>query len=222
MKVAILSYYSGFVNRGVETFVSELSSRVKPDFKVIIYHEKPNRIIMPGKPFNSLAIAFFSLKILFSLALNPPDILIALNNNWMSLLSKIFCFFFKSKLILAGFAGIGRIDKLNLWLNPDQFICCTKAQADWAKIINPQAKLTVIPIGVNTDRFKPEGKKFALNLKPPIVLCVAGPEKYKRVDLAIKAVKSTKASLLVVGAQSKSINKLGKKLLNTRYQNLQI
>lgn len=220
MKVAILSYYSGSVNRGVETFVSELSSRVKPDFNVKVYQQKPGKIIMPDKPFNSLVIAFFSLRILFSLAFNPPDILIALNNNWMSLFSKIFCFFFKSKLILAGFAGIGRIDKLNLWLNPDSFICCTQAQANWAKTINSRAKLTTIPIGVNTDRFKPEGKKIALNLKPPIVLCVAGPEKYKRVDLAINAVKPTKASLLVVGAQSTSTNKLGKKILGQRYQNL--
>lgn len=222
IKIAVLSYYSGSVSRGVETFVRELSSRVKPDFKVTVYHEKPSQIVMPDKFLNPLAIAFFTLKTLFRLASDPPDILMPLNNNWMSLFSKFFCFFFKTKLILAGFAGIGRIDKLNLWLNPDQFICCTQAQSDWAKTINPRAKLTVIPIGVNTDRFKPEGKKFSLNLKPPVVLCVAGPEKYKQVDLAIKAVKSTKASLLVVGLQSESINRLGKKILGPRYQNLQI
>lgn len=222
MKTAILSYYSGFVNRGVETFVRELSSRAKPGFKVVVYQEQTDRIVMPGKFLNPLAIAFFSLKTLFFLFSDPPDILIALNNNWMSLFSKIFCSLFKTKLILAGFAGIGRIDKLNLWLNPDQFICCTQAQSSWTKTINPQARLSVIPIGVDTNRFKPEGKKFPLNLKPPIVLCVAGPEKYKRVDLAIKAVKQTSASLLVVGLQSESINRLGKKILGTRYQNLQV
>ena len=222
IKVAIISYYSGYVSRGVETFVAELSSRARPGFKVVVYHEKPDQIIMPGKFLNPLAIAFFTLKTLFSLASDPPDILMPLNNNWMSLFSKFFCFFFKTKLILAGFAGIGRIDKLNLWLNPDRFICCTQAQSDWAKTINPKAKLSVIPIGVNTDRFKPEGKKFSLNLKPPVILCVAGPEKYKRIDLAIRAVKQTSASLLVVGHQSESTNQLGKKLLGLRYQNLQI
>lgn len=222
MKIAILSYYSGSVSRGVETFVTEIIGRVEPHFELTVYYEDSTRIVMPGKLFNCLAIAFFSLKTLFRLASDPPDILMPLNNNWMSLFSKIFCFFFKTKLILAGFAGIGRIDKLNLWLNPNRFICCTQAQADWAKTINSKAKLSVIPIGVNTDRFKPEGEKFSLNLKPPIVLCVAGPEKYKRIDLAIRAVKQTSASLLVVGRQSALTNQLGKKLLGPRYQNLQI
>lgn len=222
MKIAILSYYSGSVSRGVETFVTEIIGRVEPHFKLTVYYEDSTRIVMPGKLFNCLAIAFFSLKTLFRLASDPPDILMPLNNNWMSLFSKIFCSLFKTKLILAGFAGIGRIDKLNLWLNPNRFICCTHAQADWVKTINSKAKLSVIPIGVNTDRFKPEGEKFSLNLKPPIVLCVAGPEKYKRIDLAIRAVKQTSASLLVVGRQSALTNQLGKKLLGPRYQNLQI
>lgn len=222
IKVAILSYYSGSVNRGVETFVAELRSRARPGFKIVVYHEKSKRIVMPGKLLNPLAIAWFTLKTLFRLAADPPDILMPLNNNWMSLFSKIFCLLSKTKLILAGFAGIGRIDKLNLWLNPARFICCTQAQARWAKKTCFWTKLTVIPIGVDTDRFKPEGKKLSLGLKHPIVLCVAGPEPYKRVDLAIKAVAQISASLLVVGHQSESTNQLGRKLLGRRYQNLQI
>lgn len=212
MQIAILSYYSGTVTRGVETFVTELTARVKPPYQVKIYHAPINKIYG--------SIALFSLKTLFKLRQNPPQVLMALNNGWMSFFSKIFCWFYPSKLILAGFAGIGRIDKFNLWLNPDRFICCTQAQADWAKKINPWAKLTVIPIGVNTERFRPQGPKYPLKLSRPIILCVSGPEPYKQVNLAIQAVSRLKASLLVVGRQPEAINALGRKLLGDRYQNL--
>ncbi|MEK7514037.1 MAG: glycosyltransferase family 4 protein [Patescibacteria group bacterium] len=213
MEIAILSYYSGTVSRGVETFVTELSTRAKTPYRITVYHAPINQ--------TQGSIGLFSLKILFKLSQNPPPVLMALNNNWMSFFSRIFCWFYPTKLILAGFAGIGRIDKFNLWLNPDRFICCTKAQADWARRINPWAKLTVIPIGVNTDRFQPKGVKYPLKLVHPIILCVAGPEPYKRVKLAIKAVSQlSKASLLVIGRQPKAINALGRKLLGDRYQNL--
>lgn len=212
MEIAILSYYSGAVSRGVETFVTELVNRVKSPYHLTVYHG-------PIGQTNG-SIGWFTLKILRQLIKQPPDILIALNNNWMSIFVKIFCWFTPTKLILAGFAGIGRIDKLNLYLQPDRFICCTQAQAAWAKTINSQAKISVIPIGVNTDRFQPKGKKYSLKLLSPIILCVAGPEPYKRVSLVIQAVSRLNASLLVVGRQPESINALGKKMLGKRYQNL--
>lgn len=213
MQIAILSYYSETVSRGVETFVTELSSRVKPPFKITVYHAPINQ--------TQGSIGLFTLKTLFKLSHNQPQILMALNNGWMSFFCKIFCWLYPTKLILAGFAGIGRIDKLNLWLNPDRFICCTQAQADWAHRINPWAKLQVIPIGVNTDRFRPEGAKYPLKLAHPIILCVSGPEPYKRVNLAIKAVsKLSKTSFLVIGRQPEAINTLGQKLLGDCYQNL--
>jgi len=212
MEIAVLSYYSGWVSRGVETFVTELNQRVKRNIHLTVYSREKN---------STETIKEFSQITLASLAKNPPDILMPLNNGWMSYLAKLFCYKYPTKLILAGFAGIGLIDAFNLWLFPDRFICCTQAQASWAKTVNPWAKLTVIPIGVNTDRFKPEGKKFPLKLTPPIVLCVAGPDPYKQVHLVIKAVSLLKNfSLLVVGRQSQAINSLGNKLLGSRYQNL--
>lgn len=210
MEIAILSYYSGTVSRGVETFVTELSRRVKAEFSLTVYSKEPG----------SQTIKQFTQTTLARLKNNPPDILMPLNNGWMSVLAKKFCWQYPTKLVLAGFAGIGQIDAGNLWLFPDRFICCTQAQADWAKKINPWVKLRVVPIGVNTERFKPEGPKFKLNLKPPIILCVAGPEPYKQVDLTIRAVNGIKnCSLLVVGRQREAVNDLGKKLLGPRYQN---
>lgn len=215
MEIAILSYYSGTVSRGVETFVTELVKRVKSPYKITVYHAPINH--------TQGSIGLFTLKALFKLRQNPPDILMALNNNWMSVFAKIFCWFYPTKLIFAGFAGIGRIDKINLWLKPDKFICCTQTQANWAKSINPRTSLAVINLGVDTNRFKAVGPKYPLSLKSPIVLCVAGPEPYKRVKLAIKAVKElTDVSLLVVGQQPENVNKLGYGLLKSRYLNLAV
>lgn len=247
MKIAVLSFYSGYVNRGVETFVHELSSQLADRHQLTVFQAGPKpikavypiiriplKLYLPSAQSKSLASYFFlnrsSLQIkhfthqvLHRLRQDPPDILFPLNNGWMSLLGKLFCASKRTKLVLAGFSGIGWDDKLNLWLKPDTFICSTQHQASWAKSINPRAKLAIIPIGVNTHRFQPAGKKFPLKLKPPIVLCVAGPQPYKRVDLAIKAVSRLQnVSLLVVGQQRPAVNRLGHRLLGSAYQNIKV
>jgi glycosyltransferase involved in cell wall biosynthesis len=227
MKVAILSYYSTLVSRGVETFAAELSQCLKNQVDLIVYHGK----ILPG-PKNklsylfldppSLAIRQFTLQILSQLKTEPPEILMALNNGWMSLLAKQFCRRYRTKLILAGFSGLGWDDKVNLWLKPDCFIACTNYQANWARSINPSVFVKTINIGVNTDQFSPLGSKFNHGLKPPVVLVVAGPEPTKRVELAVKAVGCLDASLLVVGKQAPATVDFARKTLGQRFLNIQI
>jgi len=233
MKIAILSFYSGLVSRGVETFVHELTQHLQKKVNLKVYQadttpqkpkpKTPNIFTYLYLDKHSLSIKNFTQKTLKQLQSNPPDILVPLNNGWMSLLSKKFCSRNSTKLVLTGFSGIGWDDKVNLWLKPDAFIACTRFQANWAKTINPQAKITTINIGVNTQRFKPQGKKYPHGLKPPVVLAIAGPEPYKRIDLAIKAVAQlNNASLLVVGSQPKKILKLGQSLLGSRFKNISI
>lgn len=228
MKVAILSFYSGLVSRGVETFVTELAYRVKDKVNLSVYggDELPdagNKLSYLFLDPPSLAIKAFTQKILNRLESNPPDILMALNNGWMSLLAKQFCLNHKTKLVLAGFSGLGWDDKVNLWLKPDCFVAGTKWQAKWAKSINKNVRVETINIGVNTDRFKPDGKKYDHGLSQPVILVVAGPQPWKRVELAIKAVGQLKAgSLLVVGKQPAAMDQLGKKILGRRYKNIQL
>ncbi len=233
MKIAILSYYQSHVSRGVETFVHELSEHLlkKVDLKIYQTDKMPKKIKpKTPNPFtylyldnHSLKIKSFTQKTLKQLQSDPPDILMPLNNGWMTFLSKRFCSKHKTKLVLAGLSGIGWDDKVNLWLKPDAFVACTRSQADWAKTINPQANITTINIGVNTNRFKPQGNKYPHGLKPPVVLAIAGPEPYKRIDLAIKAVAQLKnTSLLVVGSQPNKLIKLGQSLLGTRFKNIQV
>ena len=234
MKIAILSFYQGHVSRGVETFVAELKANLSTqNHQLNIY--RPQTIPAKPKPIkpspltllfldkHSLSIKAFTQKTLSQLKKNPPDILMPLNNGWMSLLAKRFCKVHPTKLILPGFAGISWEDRFNLKLNPDAFVAATKHQANWARSINPRANIKTINIGVNTQRFKPEGKKYPVKLKPPIILCIAGPQKYKRVDLAIKAISQIpQASLLLVGQQPPEIIKLAKKLLPKRFQHLTV
>src|SRR3972149_7421985 len=112
ISVAILSFYSGLVSRGVETFVTELSSKVKDKVDLAVF----NADKLPGSGNKlsylfldppSLAIKRFTREVLLKLETNPPDIIMALNNGWMSLLTKSFCRKHKTKLVLAGFSGIG-------------------------------------------------------------------------------------------------------------------
>lgn len=228
IKVAIFSFYSGLVSRGVETFVSELSARIKD--KVDLKVSCGDKLPLPGNKLSyvfadppSLAIKRFTQRALAQSEADPPDIIMALNNGWMSLLGKRFCRKHKTKLVLAGFSGIGWDDKVNLWLRPDCFVACTQYQAEWARSINNRVRVEMINIGVNTDRFRPEGDKFKPGLKPPVVLVVAGPQATKRVELAIEAVsRLPAASLLVVGQQEDKINSLGRKLLGGRYRNIQV
>lgn len=227
IKVALLSFYSGLVSRGVETFVSELASHVSDKVDLRIYHG--DTLPGPGNKLHYLfldpparAIKKFSHRILAKLAADPPDILMALNNGWMSWLAKRFCRRYKTKLVLAGLSGIGWDDKVNLWLKPDCFVVCTNYQAKWAGSINKHVRVKTINIGVNTDRFRPAGPKLRHGLKPPVVLVVAGPEKTKRVHLAVKAASRINAALLVVGRQPEAINRQAKALLGDRYKNILI
>ena len=228
IKVAILSFYSGLVSRGVETFVTELGRHVKDKVELKVY--QADKLPGPGNKLSylfadppSLAIKRFTHKVLGQLEANPPDIIMALNNGWMSLLTKLFCRRHQTKLILAGFSGIGWDDKVNLYLNPDCFVAATKFQAHWAKNINSKVKIATINIGVNTDRFRPLGDKYNHGLKQPVVLVVAGPQATKRVNLAIEAIsRLPQASLLVVGQQSQAIKLLGEKILGNRFKNIRV
>ncbi len=228
IKVAILSFYSGLISRGVETFVTELAAQVADRVDLTVYHA--DKLPNPGNKLSylfldppSLAIKQFTQETLTELKNDPPEIIMALNNGWMSLLTKQFCRRHKTKLVLAGFSGIGWDDKINLWLRPDCFVACTRWQTDWARKTNSKAEIVTISIGVNTERFKPEGNKYLHGLKSPVILVVAGPQSFKRVDLAIEAVsRLANASLLVVGEQNQEIKQLGEKLLGRRFKNIKV
>ena len=194
MRITLLSFYSGHIDRGVEVYAQDLK-RYLPAHRVdIISAPKIN-----WTKDLSRQIARFTSQALRQLETDPPDILYPLNNGWQSLFSKFFCLRHKTKLVLGGHSGLGWDDKLNLWLFPDVFICFTHAQEQWAKTVNPLIKTTVIPHGVDLRQFTPHGPKAKLNLPHPIFLTVSAP--HKNIQDTIAAVAQlNQGSLLVLGS----------------------
>lgn len=244
-KIAILSFYSGIVERGVENFTYELAKRLSPKYSVTIYcagsmpPEKfkvktyKSKALIPQQTkglfsklyldLQSYKILFFSLKIAPSIISGKYDLVIPASGGWQTVIFRIITKFTGAKLLVTGQAGIGADDAWNLFFRPDVFVALTKAQYIWAKRLTHEVKTYLIPNGVDLSIFNPKVKKKQLNLKKPIVVCAAALTPYKRVDLSIKAVaKAGDMSLLVLGnGQLKgNIDSLGKRLLGDRYRRL--
>lgn len=229
MKIAVLSFYQGIASRGVERFVEELTQRTGDKYHIRVYAGQ--KVNLSKKPchflrrfyldYYSLQIALFTLKTLKKFWGNPPNVLMPTNNGWQSIFSKIYCLLTGIKLILAGHSGLGLDDKLNLWLFPDCFVAFSDYQKTWAKKINPWTKIVKILHAVDLEKFNPQVKPTRLALEKPVILCVSGPEKFKKVDLVIRAVAQLEnGSLLLIGRQPSEIIKLGERMLGKRFKQM--
>lgn len=210
MKISILSYYSGSVNRGVETLVEQLSQRfIKSGHQVDIYNSRNlfSPSALPAK-------------------LDPKtNILWPTNGRLQSIQSKIWTITHHKKVIISGQSGIGFDDRLNLYTFPDIFVGLTDFQCAWAKKINPMVRVIKIPNGVDTKTFRPNSDPATINLPKPIVLNVGAFTKIKRQDILIKAVSRTNMSLLLVGSSGSEeslLQSMGNKLLPGRFKMLSL
>lgn len=245
MKIAFLSFYSGIIERGVETLIPEVASRLGKKHEVVVFQAGPGKaknyqiiqISSSWKPeklqpnFNlqrrlfldndSLAIRDFTKRALLLLKKESFDIVVPWNNGWQTLLCKISRV---GKIVTVGQAGLGWDDRVNLLLFPDCFVGFTKTQVAWAKKVNPFVKTAVVPNGVDLVRFNPKGRKVFIDLPKPIVLCAGALVPMKRQHLAIKAVSRMKrGSLLLVGKGElkNNLEELGSKLLPGRFKLLE-
>ena len=244
-KIAILSFYSGIVDRGVETFAFEISKRLSVKHKVTVFaagHTKPQKYrVEEIKSFvstpkstcgvlskfyldwSSVKILIFSLRALLKIYRGKYDLIIPLNGGWQTLVFRIVTKITGAKILTSGHAGIGSDDAANLFFRPDVFVALTKAEADWAKRLAPEVEIVTIPNGVDLARFNPKVKSKTLPLAKPIAVCASALVPYKRVDLTIKAIAKTKnLSLLILGDGQLHgmIDTLGKRLLGKRYLRL--
>jgi glycosyltransferase involved in cell wall biosynthesis len=90
----------------------------------------------------------------------------------------------------------------HLKFKPNHLIVFNEAAASIARSISPNQLISVIPNGVDLNRFSSEGSMIDIGLQSPIVLCVASLNRsnHKRIELAIQAVaKLQTVSLLVCG-----------------------
>jgi glycosyltransferase involved in cell wall biosynthesis len=241
MKIAFLSFYSGEVYRGVETFVHELGNRLtKMGHEVTIYQ---NGQEVPGAKYETVSIGIkidlnkvntyipfvnyygrrvgsFTLKVLKRID-KDTDILFPTNGQWQALLASLWGKTHKTKVVISGQSGPGFDDRINLWTFPDRFVALTSYQKDWAKKANPFVKVEKIPNGVDLRKFNDRVRPISLDLPRPIILSVAAFDFWKRLDLSIKAVSRLNgASLLLVGKgpQEEKLKKLGEKLLPGKFK----
>ena len=119
----------------------------------------------------------------------------------------------------------GRFLRRNLTFRPDRVVVFHETVAAFIRTIRPNQAVSVIPNGVDVDRFTPEGACIDLGLARPIVLCVASLYRHghKRIELAMQAVaRLPKACLLVCGdgPDRAYFQALGDKLLGPERFNL--
>lgn len=249
MKVAFLSYYSGYIPRGVETFVFELSNRLAKNHEVTVYQgggkisgakyltkeiklpvdwrQKNSRGTISRRGYLdywSLLIKRFTDQSLNDLP-NDIDVLLPTNGGWETGLSRIWTWQRNSKLVITGHSGPGWDDRVNLLCRPDTFVAMTEFHKSWALRNGFGVKIEKIPNGVDTDVFSPGQSPARISLPRPIYICPAALEKGKRVDLVIKAfAKLSHGSLLIMGdgMEKDRLKKLAELLIPGRFLIIQV
>lgn len=238
MKIAFLNIYQGIVSRGAENFAKEISERLSKNHEVRVYSwdgkisEEKARSQTPFSLWGKILYKFYldshSRRVLcFTLSLIPSiwkknyDWIIPVDCGWQLLILKALQLIKRPrfKILVSGQAGIGRDDLRNLRMKPDVFVALTERAESWAKEVSRRVKIVCIPNGVDLEKFNPEVKPVKLNLEKPIIICVAGLNPYKRVDLTIQTVsKLKKGSLLVLGdgPEKERIETMGRKLLGPK------
>jgi len=229
MRVAFISYYQNFVNRGVERWLKNLIPNLDSKIEVKVFSPSKTKLKPPyysssflRKFFldsSSLAIFCHTKKILSQL--KNFDLIIPLNGGWQTLLTKLISRKFGSKLIVIGHSGLGRDDRWNLSCRPDLFIALTQSQAKWARQYYSRS-IHVVPNGIDLKKFSPQGPSASgRKLKSPVILCAASLQKKAFFKNLILAVKDTTASLVIAGSgnqkQEKLIDNFAKKHLPNRY-----
>lgn len=183
MKIAFLSYYSGVIDRGVETLVDSLASRLSKKHNVVviqagkidktrIYQQirvnkrqpkiasiNPTSLIR--KLFidkNSLQIGLFTLQTLNKLKDKGCDLIFPTNGGWQTLIVRIFCIFNKTKWVISGQSGLGWDERWNMLNKPNLYIAPSKVNLLWSKRYRKKRKSIVINNGVDIIRFASQAK----------------------------------------------------------------
>lgn len=117
-----------------------------------------------------------------------------------------------------GLLAQGRSLIRNLRFRPDHLVVFSHAIANFVHALRPSQTTTIIPNGVDTHRFTPQGEQISLGLNKPLVLCVANlnHRSHKRVELAILAIASLPSVSLLIcgdGSDRQYFQNLGEELL---------
>lgn len=198
MKIAIINKYQNKVNRGAETFVTELSKRLSKNHNVEILTK----------------INWFK----------RYDIIIPTNGRLQVFLVRLLTWLTHSKMIVSGQSGVGLDDRLNLYAFPDVFVALSRYALQKSKERNPSVKSVYIPNGVDLKKFTLKGQTLK---DGRTILSVGAFTEQKRHELVINAVsKLDNVNLIIVGGGGdlkQQIYDLGHKTLGKdRFELLQV
>lgn len=234
MKILFLNAYQKQNNRGVETFVSELSKRLSKNHDVEIISEEKKipewRKTLLWRAFldpNGRAVAAFTLKELGKIWNKKYDVVFPINGGWQPAFVRIVTWLYGGKMVISGQSGLGWHEKNNLWCFPDTFVALSTKALGWAKKVNPLVKSVYIPNGVDLMKFKVRNSKLKIaDDKGRTVLAVGAFTEQKRLDLTIRAVaKLENVNLLIVGGGGdgkEELELLGRSLLGDRFKILSV
>ena len=98
--------------------------------------------------------------------------------------------------MVSGQSGLGWSERWNLYQKPDLFVALSRRNADWVRSLFPNQRIEIIPNGVDLTRFSTDSKltlssddqKILSALPKSVIVCVAGPERFKQVGETIRAV----------------------------------
>lgn len=162
-KIAILSYHSGRVNRGVESWAKEVQMHLA-SFETTI---------------------FSRLDVYNPLIYLSADVVVSTGGRLEVLICRLMTWIRRKPMVVFGHSGPGADDKWNLWCCPSIFVAFSSSQAEWVvRHKLPWTKIKVIPHAVDTDAFRPATK----NPQNNIILCVAANTPNKRINLVKQAV----------------------------------
>lgn len=208
LKIAFLCRDIGKVNRGVETYVIELSKRLELMYQVEILSGSD------AYSFSQITQGGF-------------DIVIPTNGRSQALKASLGRIMGGYKTVISGQSGPGRDDIWNIALTaPDVFIALTELEKQWAQKFAWKSKIVKIPNGVDLEKFTPKGERTDFDLPKPVILSVGALTWYKHHERTIKALKYLdQGSLLILGAgpEEKSLLSLAQSLdLKDRVKIMQV
>jgi len=247
-KIAFFVPGLGIYDRGAEVFVSELSKRLSENYEItfisrgkisgkgisirgisrdnkivnLIYRIPVIRELQKVILLDPLNIELLSTSISGFPVLLKSDfrLLLPAAGFWGNLACKIIQIVKNIPYICVGHSRFGYWEFLNALLFPDMYVSFTKANLDKLKKWFKKLESTVIPWGVDLERFNPKAVPVRLSLERPVFLCAAALDPVKRIHLAVRAVSRLAAGSLIVlgnGPLKEDLMKMGRALLGNRF-----
>jgi glycosyltransferase involved in cell wall biosynthesis len=102
---------------------------------------------------------------------------------------------------------------------PDRVVAFTEVARRMILSRAPRARVVVIPLGMDLNRFRPDAPPVPLDLPRPIVLCAGAVDAHKRMHLAVEAAAQVGASLVILGEgpEGNAVDRLAAERLPGRY-----